>query len=120
MGSEQDTDQPDSEQATHQRDEDQPGSGRDSDEPVDLSEVRKDDGQEYLDRDKLDFDPDDGLYSGTAVDGTSEIPGPHDKEGDEDSIVEQAKEMSDDDHGPVPVSDSQPGPKDKNSEDSES
>ena len=32
---------------------------------------------EYLDRDKLDFDPDDGLYSGTAVDGTSEIPGPH-------------------------------------------
>ena len=32
---------------------------------------------EYLDRDKLDFDPDDGLYSGTAVDGTSDIPGPH-------------------------------------------
>lgn len=32
---------------------------------------------EYLDRDKLDFDPDEGLYSGTAVDGTSDIPGPH-------------------------------------------
>jgi len=36
-----------------------------------------DDGQDYLDRDKLDFDPDDGLLSGTAIDGTSEIPGPH-------------------------------------------
>ena len=34
---------------------------------------------EYLDRDKLEFDPDDGLYSGTAVDGTSEIPGPHEQ-----------------------------------------
>jgi hypothetical protein len=34
-------------------------------------------GQEYLDRSKLDFDPADGHYSGTAVDGTTEIPGPH-------------------------------------------
>ena len=25
----------------------------------------------------MDFDPDDGLYTGTVVDGTSEIPGPH-------------------------------------------
>jgi hypothetical protein len=37
---------------------------------------------EYLDRDKLDFDPDDGLYSGTAVGGTSEIPGPHEQQED--------------------------------------
>lgn len=64
------------------------------DKQVDLSEVRKDDGQEYLDRDKLDFDPDDGLYSGTAVDGTSDIPGPHDEEGDEESVAEQAKQMA--------------------------
>ena len=42
---------------------------------------REDDGQEYLDRSKLDFDPDDGLYSGTAVDGVSEIPGPHEADG---------------------------------------
>lgn len=42
---------------------------------------REDDGQEYLDRSKLDFDPDDGLYSGTAVDGNSEIPGPHEADG---------------------------------------
>ena len=38
---------------------------------------RDGDGQEYLDRSKLDFDPDDGLYSGTVVDGTTDIPGPH-------------------------------------------
>ena len=42
---------------------------------------REDDGQEYLDRSQLDFDPDDGLYSGTAVDGTSDIPGPHQADG---------------------------------------
>jgi hypothetical protein len=38
-----------------------------------------------VDRAKIDFDPADGLSSGTAVDGTSEMPGPHEKEesGDE-------------------------------------
>ncbi|MDQ2749503.1 MAG: hypothetical protein ABI775_01990 [Pseudonocardiales bacterium] len=39
---------------------------------------------EYLDRSKLDFDPDDGLYTGTAVEGTTEIPGPHEKDADHD------------------------------------
>ena len=29
----------------------------------------KDDDQDYVDRSKLDFDPADGLYSGTAVTG---------------------------------------------------
>ncbi|HJQ42697.1 MAG TPA: hypothetical protein VJ831_06415, partial [Jatrophihabitantaceae bacterium] len=42
-----------------------------------LDDVREDDGQIYVERDKIDFDPDDGLYSGTAVEGNSEIPGPH-------------------------------------------
>jgi hypothetical protein len=37
-----------------------------------------DDGQERIDRESIDFDPDDGLYSGTAVEGTTQIPGPHD------------------------------------------
>jgi hypothetical protein len=45
----------------------------------DLDEVREDDGQIYVERDKIDFDPDDGLLSGTAIDGTSDIP---DSEGD--------------------------------------
>ncbi|MCW2594487.1 MAG: hypothetical protein JWP39_375 [Jatrophihabitans sp.] len=88
MGSDQDTE--------NRQQSDQPASDRAEDEVIDLSEIRKDDGQEYLDRDKLDFDPDDGLYSGTAVDGTSEIPGPHDHEGDEDSITKQAEQMAKD------------------------
>lgn len=46
-----------------------------------IDEEREDDGQVYVDRDKVDFDPADGLLSGTAVDGTSEIPGSEDSEG---------------------------------------
>ena len=34
-----------------------------------------DDGM--LDRSKLDFDPADNYFSGSVVDGTTEIPGPH-------------------------------------------
>jgi hypothetical protein len=48
------------------------------------------DEPEYLDRSKLDFDPDDGLYTGTAVEGTSEIPGPHEKDGDDDEQEQQS------------------------------
>jgi hypothetical protein len=55
-----------------------------------LHEHREGDGQEYLERDKLDFDPDEGLLSGTAVDGTSKIPGPH----------EHGPETPDDEAGP--------------------
>lgn len=33
----------------------------------------------YNDRDKLDFDPDEGLYTGTAVTGDTEIPGEHER-----------------------------------------
>jgi hypothetical protein len=53
------------------------------DEPLDekLDEERDEDGQIYVDRDKIDFDPEDGLLSGTAIDGTSDSPGP-DGEGD--------------------------------------
>lgn len=45
----------------------------------------KDDDRDYVDRSLIDFDPADGLYSGTAVDGTSEIPGAQDREEGEDS-----------------------------------
>jgi hypothetical protein len=51
------------------------------------------DEPEYLDRDKLDFDPDDGLYSGTSVDGTSEIPGPHEQQ---DDVGDSAPDAGDD------------------------
>lgn len=57
------------------------GSGQETDEK-DQSTKGDGDGPEYLDRSKLDFDPDDGLYAGTAVEGTTEIPGPHEKDGD--------------------------------------
>jgi hypothetical protein len=51
----------------------------------------------FVDQSAIDFDPDEGLYSGTAVDGTSEIPGPHiDAESGElegmDEIRQQAEE----------------------------
>lgn len=48
-------------------------SGMDADE-----EARAEDGQLYVDRSKIDFDPSEGLLSGTAIDGTSEIPGSED------------------------------------------
>jgi hypothetical protein len=38
---------------------------------------RSDESQSFVDQSKIDFDPDVGVYNGTAVDGTSEIPGPH-------------------------------------------
>jgi hypothetical protein len=38
---------------------------------------RNDEDHQFVDPAQLEFDPDQGLYSGTAVDGTSEIPGPH-------------------------------------------
>jgi hypothetical protein len=38
---------------------------------------RTDQNHQYVDQSGIDFDPDDGLYCGTAVDGTSEIAGPH-------------------------------------------
>ncbi len=53
---------------------------------------------DYVDRSKIDFDPDDGLYTGTAVDGTSDIPGPHeqdesdDKESGSEPDVDSAKD----------------------------
>jgi hypothetical protein len=52
----------------------------DTDLEDELDEAREDDGQIYVDRDKVDFDPDAGLLSGTALDGTSDIPDP-DKHG---------------------------------------
>jgi hypothetical protein len=42
------------------------------------------DGQVYVDRDKIDFDPEEGLYSGTAVHGGTDIPGPHEQVDDID------------------------------------
>jgi hypothetical protein len=75
MMSSEPTDNP-TEQATEQATEQQ-GDGTQPD----------DDGQDRIDRSAIDFDPDDGLYTGTAVEGTSRIPGPHEK-GDDTSDEE--------------------------------
>lgn len=51
-----------------------------------LDEAREDDGQIYVERDKIDFDPDDGLLSGTAFDDTNDKPdGDSESESDSDS-----------------------------------
>src|SRR4051794_5288709 len=53
-----------------------PGSaGDDGEGRVGLD--RSDESQSFVDQSKIDFNPDVGVYNGTAVDGTSEIPGPH-------------------------------------------
>jgi hypothetical protein len=70
--------------------EPQDGTGLNDEQKQQMREHREGDDQEYLDRDKLDFDPDDGLLSGTAVDGTSKIPGPH----------ESGPDTSDEEAGP--------------------
>jgi hypothetical protein len=51
------------------------GAGGDAEGTFGLD--RSDESQSFVDTSTIDFDPDEGLYSGTAVDGTSEIPGPH-------------------------------------------
>ncbi len=44
-------------------------------EPVENNPT--DDGAGQLDTSALDFDPTDGYLTGTVLDGTTEIPGPH-------------------------------------------
>ena len=81
--------------------------------PIDerLDEIREDDGQIYVERDKVDFDPDDGLLSGTAIDGTSDISddpdevaaaengaADHDSDGDSDGDSDDHSDGHSDDH----------------------
>jgi hypothetical protein len=56
---------------------------------------RDDEEQDFVDQSQIDFDPDDGLYSGTAVDGTSEIAGPHmDTESGELTDLDEVEQAS--------------------------
>jgi hypothetical protein len=55
---------------------------------------RTDESQDFVDQSKIDFDPDDGLYSGTAVDGTTEIAGPHMQGDTDDNTDTQADEAA--------------------------
>jgi hypothetical protein len=60
-----------------------------------------DDGQVYVQRDDIDFDPEEGLYSGTAVHGGTDIPGPHEQVDDIDPN-EAAGDEADDATGDEP------------------
>jgi hypothetical protein len=57
---------------------------------------REDESQDFVDKSKLDFDPDDGIYSGTAVDGSSEIPGPHLDHDDPEQSAEDLHRQAED------------------------
>lgn len=50
----------------------------------------------YNDRSKLDFDPDEGLFTGTAVEGGTDIPGPHENVDDVDPNEDDTDSDSDD------------------------
>jgi len=86
---EQDGDQQDSDQ---QENGDEQRSTQDPDDQERLipDDEISEDGQVYVDRDTIDFDPEEGLYSGTAVHGGTDIPGPHEQVDDIDP--EQAAE----------------------------
>jgi hypothetical protein len=59
---------------------------------------RNDEDHDFVDQSKIDFDPDDGLYSGSAVKGSSEIPGPHlDNDSGELTGMDEAEQPSSED-----------------------
>lgn len=78
----------DNEQAKTEND-DQKTDGKDTD-----FTYGEDETQDFVDRDKIDFDPADGLYTGSAVTGDSDIPGPSEKD-----IREAQEEMDEDEDG---------------------
>ena len=55
---------------------------------------RSDESQDFVDQSKIDFDPDEGLYWGTAVNGDSEIPGPHLDGDGELSGMDEARQLA--------------------------
>jgi len=68
---------------------------------------RDDEEHDFVDQSKIDFDPDDGLYSGTAVDGSSEIAGPHmDTESGELTGLDELLESSSEDDADQPQEES--------------
>ena len=75
---------------------------------------RDDEDHDFVDQEKIDFDPDDGLYSGTAVTGESEIPGPHmDQESGELTGMDEAEQPSSEDEAAreqAPSADEQQAP----------
>lgn len=69
---------------TEQDEQPQAKQNPDDQERLIPEEEIAEDGQVYVDRDKIDFEPEEGLYSGTAVHGGTDIPGPHEQVDDID------------------------------------
>lgn len=87
----------------------EPGSGETEQDPQDATDKKpsederlipedeiSEDGQVYVDRENIDFDPEEGLYSGTAVHGGTDIPGPHEQVDDVDPEEHDSGDDSDD------------------------
>lgn len=70
-------------------------------QPIDerLDEIREDDGQIYVERDKVDFDPDEGLLSGTAIDGTSDISDDPDEVAAAEGAADESRESEGSNNG---------------------
>jgi hypothetical protein len=81
---------------------DQPSDQKDAGQGRETIGLDRDDkDHDFVDKSKIDFDPDEGLYSGTAVDGSSEIPGPHqDGETGEVDMDEVKQQANDAESGP--------------------
>lgn len=69
-------------------------TGEQDNDPQQTTQSQEHDEHDYVDRSKIDFDPDDGHYTGTAVEGTSDIPGPHEQgeSAEEQSGSDQAEQ----------------------------
>lgn len=63
----------------------------------DRSDGSDKESHQYVDRSKIDFDPEDGLYTGTAVEGTSDIPGPHEQDDSDGETPEPNEDAQADD-----------------------
>lgn len=80
---------------TQNSDQDQQSSEQQSQGNGRVGLDRDDETQDFVDQSKIDFDPDEGLYSGTAVEGDSEIPGPHlDADSGELTGMDEAKQQA--------------------------
>ena len=78
---------------------------------------RDDDDHDFVDQSKIDFDPDDGLYSGSAVTGESEIPGPHlDNDSGELTGMEEAAQSGSADDGSGEAANENGAPEQRDSE----
>jgi hypothetical protein len=105
---------------TEQDEQPQAKQNPDDQERLIPEEEISDDGQVYVDREKIDFDPEEGLYSGTAVHGGTDIPGPHEQVDDIDpNEADSGEDGGDDASGNAPAGDADQQDEDERDETAE-